>query len=315
MAETPPTPDDQSLIARFRTSNHWAASLARDLLWVIAVVGSIAVLLFLLCGTWPAIVTIESGSMIPHMNIGDLVVVVEKDRFGPLQTWEEGKAAGTKKFSDYGDVIIYRPNGVTDFWASIGILPLSKQHPIIHRAMTWTEAGQPVPSYLNVYRGSVTPAEYLPISVSGQTADGYGILTVTGTAGVLPNYTITSRDVTMKTPLGNYVLPYDSTVKGAGYVRDTDIIATHGGYITKGDNNYVSDQGYLTVDSSGTVGPVQKDWVIGKALFTIPLVGLLPLNIGPVIIIVVIIMVLHELWLRKKEEEETKKPPKKRKQR
>ncbi len=315
MAETPPTPDDQSLIARFRTSNHWAASLARDLLWVIAVVGSIAVLLFLLCGTWPAIVTIESGSMIPHMNIGDLVVVVEKDRFGPLQTWDEGKADGTKKFSDYGDVIIYRPNGVTDFWASIGILPLSKQHPIIHRAMTWTEAGQLVPSYLNVYRGSVTPPEYLPISVSGQTADGYKILTVTGTAGVLPNYTITSRDVTMKTPLGNYVLPADAIVKNAGYVRDTDIIATHGGYITKGDNNYVSDQGYLTVDSSGTVGPVQKDWVIGKALFTIPLVGLLPLNIGPVIIIVVIIMVLHELWLRKKEEEETKKPQKKRKQR
>ncbi len=61
-------------------------SLARDLLWIVAVVGGIALALFLICGTWPAVVTIESQSMVPHMNVGDLVVVVQKDRFGALQT-------------------------------------------------------------------------------------------------------------------------------------------------------------------------------------------------------------------------------------
>ena len=147
----------RSLITQFRTSDHWAVSLARDLLWVVGVVGSIALLLFLICGTWPAVVTIESESMVPHMNVGDLVVVVQKDRFGDLQTWDDGKKTGYKKFGDYGDVIIYRPNGITDVWASVGLLPFSKQHPIIHRAMTWTEAGEPVPSYLNIYRGTVTP--------------------------------------------------------------------------------------------------------------------------------------------------------------
>src|SRR5512133_2727499 len=170
MADTAPPRDIRTLITQFRTSEHWAVSLARDLLWVIAVVGSIALALFLICGTWPAVVTIESGSMIPHMNIGDLVVVVEKDRFGPLQTWDDGKISGYKKFQDYGDVIIYRPNGYTDMWAQVGLLPLSGQHPIIHRAMTWTEAGDPVPQYLNIYKGSVTPTVYLPVIVAGTTA-------------------------------------------------------------------------------------------------------------------------------------------------
>ncbi|MDD1683541.1 MAG: S26 family signal peptidase, partial [Methanoregula sp.] len=175
MADNAPPRDFKTLVDQVRTSNHWAVSLARDLLWVVGVVGSIAILLYLICGTWPAVVTIESGSMIPNMNIGDLVVVVQKDRFGELQTWDNGKVSGYKKFGDYGDVIIYRPNGITDLWASVGLLPLSKQHPIIHRAMTWTEAGEPVPLYINIYRGSVTPTGYLPLTVAGTTVNGYRI--------------------------------------------------------------------------------------------------------------------------------------------
>ena len=311
MADPAPSRDNKSLFSQFRSSDHWAVSLARDLIWVVAVVGSIALFLYLVCGTWPAVVTIESGSMIPNMNIGDLVVVVEKDRFGELQTWDGGKVTGYKKFNDYGDVIIYRPNGVSDFWASIGVLPLSKQHPIIHRAMTWIDAGDPVPSYLNIYRGAVTPSGYLPVTVSGETADGFRILTVTAVKALPSNYTTTTRDVTWTTPLGSYVLPADTMVKNSGYIRNTDTIATHGGYITKGDNNNFSDQDYLTIAGVGTVEPVEKEWVIGKALFTVPYVGLLPLHIGPVIVIVIIIMVLHELYLRRKEEEATRKPQKK----
>jgi signal peptidase len=181
--------------------------------------------------------------------------------------------------------------------------------------MTWTDAGEKVPSYLNLYRGSMTPAEYLPLTVSGVTVDGYTVLAVQGSAGILPNSTVSPRDVTMKTPLGNYVLPADAIVQNAGYVRETETVTGHGGYITKGDNNNFSDQGYLTISGVGTVEPVQKDWVIGKALFTVPYVGLLPLNIGPVIVIVIILMVLHELWLRRNEEAEKKPQKKAKKQR
>jgi signal peptidase len=206
-------------------------------------------------------------------------------------------------------VIIYRPNGITDMWASVGILPLSKQHPIIHRAMTWTEAGEPVPLYINIYRGSVTPTGYLPLTVASTTANGYRIFS----NGTLPaNYTPGARDLVMQnTPQGNFILPADAVVRNAGYVWNTSNITDHGGYITKGDNNNFSDQGSLAFAGTGPVEPVQKDWVVGKALFAVPYVGLLPLHIGEVIIVVIILMVLHELYLRRQEEAAIAKPQKK----
>jgi signal peptidase I len=312
MADTPPSHDLKSLITQIRTSNHWAVSLARDLLWVAGVVGGIALALYFICGTWPAVVTIESGSMIPNMNIGDLVVVVQKDRFGDLQTWDNGKVSGYKKFGDYGDVIIYRPNGITDMWASVGLLPFSSQHPIIHRAMMWTEAGEPVPLYINIYRGSVTPTGYLPLTMISETSDGYRVLS-TGTGIPAANYTPGPLDLSIKNLNGNnYILPAAAIVKNAGYVMHTSTITTHGGYITKGDNNSNSDQGTLTFTSTGTIEPVEKDWVVGKALFTVPYVGLLPLHIGEVIVVVIILMVLHEIYLRRKgEEAQAAKPSKK----
>src|SRR5690554_3616202 len=112
-----------SALAAFRESEHPAVSLARDLLWVVAVVGGIALALYLIAGTWPAVVTIESESMVPNMNVGDLVLVVQKDRYGEFQTWVEGSQSGYVSFGDYGDVIVYRPNGATHV------------HPIIHRAI------------------------------------------------------------------------------------------------------------------------------------------------------------------------------------
>jgi signal peptidase I len=311
MADKDTSGDISTRINQFRTSDHWAVSLARDLVWVVAVVGTIALTLFLICGTWPAVVTIESESMVPNMNVGDLVVVVQKDRFGDLQSWDDGMKSGYKKFGDYGDVIIYRPNGAIDMWASIGLLPLSTApHPIIHRVMTWTEAGQPVPSYLNIYRGKVTPTGYLPLTISGKTVNGYQILSA-GAGIPSANFTPGSKDLIMQTPQGNYVLPAADVIPNSGYVRNTDTTATHDGYITKGDNNNFSDQGYLTIPGTGTVEPVAKEWIVGKALFTVPYVGLLPLHIGEVIIVVIVIMVLHELYLRRKEEGTPVKPQKK----
>jgi signal peptidase len=313
MADTPPPSASPSIIDQFRTSDHWAVSLARDILWVVCVVGGIALALYLICGTWPAVVTIESGSMIPHMNIGDLVVVVEKDRFGNLQTWDEGKASGYMKFGDYGDVIIYRPNGYTDFWAQVGLLPFSGQHPIIHRAMTWTEAGRPVPQYFNVYKGSVTPAIYLPLTTAGTAPNGYTILAA-GNATEAGNFTASTHDISITSAaFGNFVIPSRYVDGKSGYVREMNDTSDHGGYITKGDNNPTSDQGSLFYKNTGKIEPVKREWVVGKALFAIPYVGLLPLNIVPVIVIVLILMGLHELYLRRKEEQEAgdAKPAKK----
>ena len=72
-------------------------SILREFLWVIIVVGAIAALLFAVSGTWPAVVTIESESMVPHMNVGDLVFVVSADRFrGICSPGTRGRKRGTR---------------------------------------------------------------------------------------------------------------------------------------------------------------------------------------------------------------------------
>lgn len=222
-----------SPIAAFmKSENKWVA-LARELIWVAAVVGGIALLLFVVSGTWPAVVTIESESMVPNMKVGDLVFVVAYDRWGDLQSREEGQASGYVKFGDNGDVIVYRPNGA------------SSVHPIIHRAMEWVEPGE--------------------------------------------------------------------TVAVQSGKNSTQYTAPSAGYITKGDNNRVIDQlGWMNYRGLGQIEPVKKEYIVGKALFTIPLLGYLPLNIVPVAIIIVAILIVHELYLRRREKmaEPDKKPKK-----
>ncbi|UUX93765.1 S26 family signal peptidase [Methanoplanus endosymbiosus] len=194
----------------FLKSEDPVKSTIRDILWVVVVVGVIAAGLFLFSGTWPAVVAVESESMVPNMNIGDLIFVVEEDRFGELQTWMDGTVTGYGKFNSepdlqgrtvYGDVIIYKPNGDESV------------HPIIHRAVEWYE--------------------------------------------------------------GN----------------------TGSGYITKGDNNQIADQ-LSGISGIGQIMPVKKEWIVGKALFSIPLIGYAPLHIVEFAIILILIMVVHELYIR-----------------
>ena len=211
-----------SALTAFRESDNRVVSLARDLLWVVAVVGGIALLLYLFAGTWPAVVTIESESMVPHMNVGDLVLVVDEDRFGGLTTWVEGQQTGHSSFGDYGDVIVYRPNGADSV------------HPIIHRAMTYVDTAA--------------------VEESGL----------------------------------------------AQFYADP-----HGGYITKGDNNPYIDQGNLRIAGIGMIEPVRKEWIVGKALVAVPLVGYLPLHLAEFAVIVVVIILIHDLILaRRKGKEE-----------
>ncbi|MEI7649969.1 MAG: S26 family signal peptidase, partial [Methanomicrobiales archaeon] len=68
-----------------------------------------------------------------------------------------------------------------------------------------------------------------------------------------------------------------------------------------GDNNPYPDQ-FSSFDNIGPIEPVQDEWIIGKALFSVPLVGYLPLHVLEIAIILVILMVLHELYLNSKKE-------------
>lgn len=212
-------PDDvqKTSLLRKLKSDDPKISLIRDILSVVIIVAVIGGVLFGVSGTWPAIVAVESGSMVPNMNVGDLIFVVEENRFGPLMTAVEAEAAGVKSFNGYGDVIIYQPNGNT------------KVTPIIHRALTEINA---------------------------------------------------------------------SAAAAMGFTGD----AAHAGYITKGDHNPTIDQGN-TFSHIGVMQPVKEEWIVGKALFAIPLVGYLPLHIWEFAVVVVILLIIWELYSRKKEKE------------
>lgn len=106
-------------------------SLGKDLLSVAAVLIAFMVLSKLAFGLWTPMVAVESGSMEPHMQVGDIIFIKNIDRVD-LVTNEEGKGLGYVTFGDYGDVILYRPYGQE------GITP------IIHRAMYRVEAGEPM---------------------------------------------------------------------------------------------------------------------------------------------------------------------------
>jgi signal peptidase len=273
MARPEKKEEGTGFIERFRTSESPAIVFAREILWVVAVVAGIALFLFLVSGTWPAVVTVESESMVPHMNVGDLVFVVSADRYGDLQTWESGKETGYQRFGDYGDVLIYAPNGAKgSLIPGIG----GGVHPIIHRAMDEVTEGESIPVYYYPYAKISSPEVYLPAKIIDDKL-------------VLENGTIVEN-----APLEwGYTLNVTSTG-----------ISPHSGLITKGDNNLYSDQPTLSQ-------PVQPEWIVGKALFGIPLIGYIPLNIVPVAIILIALMLLYEYYQRRKSEGKPGSPKKK----
>jgi signal peptidase len=204
-------------LASFRESGHPVVAFLREILWVLAVVGGIALLLFLVCGTWPAVVAVESESMLPNMHVNDLVFVVQKDRFGQLQTFETGGNTGYLKFGNYGDVIVYRPNGAQNI------------HPIIHRAMAYHDASW-----------------------------------------------------------------YEANLR----LRDP-----HGGYLTLGDHNQFYDQ-QSSLQGIGPIQPVEDGWIVGKALFSVPLLGYPTLHYPEFAAVVIILLIIHEVYASRSEDAE-----------
>lgn len=111
--------------------------LLKDVLVGVGIVVVIVLVFFLISGVWPPFVAIESGSMEPHINQGDLVFLVQPDRLGPsegvadtnLLTREAGLARGQVSFGEPGHVVVFKPNGGDDT-------------PIIHRLHLWVDAGE-----------------------------------------------------------------------------------------------------------------------------------------------------------------------------
>jgi len=108
----------------------------RDIGTSVGAVLLVGAFLFAVSGVWPPLVAIESGSMEPHIDTGDMVFIMDAERF-PGQDARHGvvtAAAGTESgyrtFQQHGDVIVFEPNGN------------DQRTPVIHRAMLWVSAGE-----------------------------------------------------------------------------------------------------------------------------------------------------------------------------
>ena len=124
----------------------------KSLTEALLIVGVIIVMAYALTGTWHVGYAVESGSMVPNMQVGDLIFVQSPHRTHII-TYEEGMQLNYKSFNNYGDVIIYRPDG------------LSSATPIIHRAMYWVNKGDKMPDG--------RPAPHAGYITKGDNNNGY----------------------------------------------------------------------------------------------------------------------------------------------
>jgi signal peptidase len=122
----------------FFKTDHGAVVYLREVLSSVGLVVLVGVLLFAVSGLWPPMVAVESGSMNPHMERGDLVFVMEEGRLVPdaaygdtgVVTARTGERTGYAKFQQPGDVIVYQPDGN------------ARTTPIIHRAHFWVNESE-----------------------------------------------------------------------------------------------------------------------------------------------------------------------------
>lgn len=107
-----------------------------DIFIGVAIIFLLVLVLFALSGVWPPFVAIESGSMEPHMAEGDLVFLVDADRYTGhdgvadtgLLTHEAGLEAGHLSFGKPGHVIVFTADG--------------SDVSIIHRLHLYVEEGE-----------------------------------------------------------------------------------------------------------------------------------------------------------------------------
>lgn len=240
----------------------------KDLIFVAVVVGVISIASQITVGLWTPMVAVESGSMVPNLNIGDIIIVQGASRTD-IVTWEDSEKTGYKAFNNPGDVILYRPYGKESLnlfdqaRALLGLgIPPDRATPIIHRALRYVEKGEPMWS-----GGPEAP-------VSGYITKGDHNDVIDQEAGRIfgmANGTYIQRHMNEITKVGDGIYMDRNT----GYIFYSSP-AVNLSILGLKNGTYVGDGiSYFT--------PVEKDWVIGVARVRIPIIGyvrLLPNIIG-----------------------------------
>ncbi len=213
----PVTVEDDGVFRWFLRSNDGTVVAMRDVLSSVAIVLLVGLVLFGVSGVWPPLVAVESGSMEPHMERGDLVFVVDETRFvgdEPIDgtgvvTYDAGATAGYEQFGNPGDVIIFKPDGS------------ESQTPIIHRAHFWVDKDENwVETKANPeYTGGATcaelrtcPAPYAGFVTKGDNNPGYDQAPGGAGKGIVKPEWITGKAMFRIPWLGHVRLAFDQTL-------------------------------------------------------------------------------------------------------
>ena len=222
--------------------------LAKDIIFVVVVVGGISLLSQLLLGLWTPMVAVESGSMVPNLNIGDIVLVQGASRTEVI-AWDEAEKTGYTAFNNPGDVILYRPYGkaslnlLDQFKMLLGFAPgKEKATPIIHRALRYVKAGEPMwqGGPAAPFSGYITKGDHNEV-IDQEAGQIFGM--------AKSSYIDSNRE--------NII-----NVGGQIYLdKNTGLII------------YETTNGTVVGEGISYLTPVKDEWVIGVARAKIPLVG------------------------------------------
>ncbi|MDF9747379.1 S26 family signal peptidase [Natrinema salsiterrestre] len=214
------TIEDDGVLRWFLETDDETVVMTRDVLSSVAIVAVVGLLLFGISGIWPPLVAVESGSMEPNMQRGDLIFVVDDGRYAGdaavagtgVVTMERGQETGHDKFGNPGDVIVYRPDGS------------QLQTPVIHRAHFWVEEGEhwvdtkaseEIVGDATCTEVATCPAEHAGFVTKGDANRGYDQLSRSGarTDVVKPEW-VTGKAMFRIPWLGHVRLTFDELLGG-----------------------------------------------------------------------------------------------------
>jgi signal peptidase I len=224
---------------------YWRArdSLFFEPLLALAIIVVLLVSLFAYTQNWPPIYVVESSSMqhgssdqLGLINTGDLVLA-QKTSASAVTPYVSGVQTGYSTYGEFGDVILYWPNG-------------QGSTPIIHRAILYLQ-WDPKGLYYNATDLAGLPCGTQPNAVySYVPAHGPPNCNTTRLSNELDLYNIGWMSVNISLDLN----PTTST------------LGAHSGFLTMGDRNPTPDQ-------PGLSSLVEPGWVIGVARGMIPWFG------------------------------------------
>ncbi len=233
---------------------------ARDSLWFEPLVALMIVILLVVglwayTQNWPPLYVVESDSMqhgsndvVGLINTGDLVLAQKIDP-NSVTTYVVGAQTGYSTYGEYGDVILYHPNGVTDVT------------PVIHRAIIFL-------TYDGAGLWSFPSLDGLTCSTNPHPANGQPTYSVTG--GTSPCST---------SAVSGTLTLYNIGWEGARVEVPLSSMGSSSGFLTMGDNNLIPGHPPLGEPDQtyGISALVQPGWVLGVARGMIPWFGALKL--------------------------------------